>query len=97
MSCLILTFGFCMLSNAVMRTKIYQASDTIFTRLDYGTYVDLMNTSKRPELGFTEVPDGIQEDRVVPFDDRRSIRRIVLRPEILLPTSQLPLDLKSNA
>jgi hypothetical protein len=49
--------------------------------LDYGTYVDLMNTSKRPDLGFVESEPG--EDFVVPFDDKRSIRRIILIEEIL--------------
>jgi hypothetical protein len=51
--------------------------------LDYGTYVDLMNTSKKPEMGFTELSVSTPEDFVVPFDDKRSIRRIVLDPEIL--------------
>src|SRR5581483_8878860 len=51
--------------------------------LDYGTYVDLMNTSKKPELGFTEQPSHNPEDFIVPFDDRRSIRRIILDPEVL--------------
>jgi hypothetical protein len=50
--------------------------------LDYGTYVDLINTKKAPELGFDEVT-GSEQDRVVPFDDKRSIRRIVLSPDIL--------------
>jgi len=49
--------------------------------LDYGTYVDLMNTSKRPDLGFSEMPSG--DDLIVPFDDRRSIRRIVLTADVL--------------
>jgi hypothetical protein len=50
--------------------------------LDYGTYVDLLNTTKQPELDFIEDredTDGI----VVPFDDKRSIRRIILSEEIL--------------
>ena len=50
--------------------------------LDYGTYVDLINTKTAPELGFEEVEDS-QHDRIVPFDDKRSIRRIILSPEIL--------------
>jgi hypothetical protein len=51
--------------------------------LDYGTYVDLMNTSKKPELGFTELPADSPEEFVVPFDDKRRIRRIILDPKIL--------------
>lgn len=52
--------------------------------LDYGTYVDLMNTSKRPDLGFeVAAENGHGEDFVVPFDDKRSIRRINLTREIL--------------
>ena len=51
--------------------------------LDYGTYVDLMNTSKKPELGF-EVREGVDEkEYLVPFDDKRSIRRIVLTRDTL--------------
>jgi hypothetical protein len=49
--------------------------------LDYGTYVDLIGTQRAPEDDFTE--DIHDEDTVVPFDDRRSIRRIILRPEHL--------------
>ncbi len=50
--------------------------------LDYGTYVDLINTKKAPELGFEEASTS-GDDRIVPFDDKRSIRRIILSPEIL--------------
>ena len=53
--------------------------------LDYGTYVDLKRTHAQPELEFPELPDGDDAERVVPFDDNRSIRRIVLSPEILGP------------
>jgi hypothetical protein len=52
--------------------------------LDYGTYVDLMGTSKAPQIefeGFSSETAGV--DVVVPFDDKRSIRRIVLREETL--------------
>ncbi|WIX01582.1 hypothetical protein QK899_13750 [Pseudomonas sp. AR5] len=49
--------------------------------IDYGTYVDLIGTSKQPQLGFLE--DCTETDIVVPFDDKRSIRRIILRQEIL--------------
>jgi hypothetical protein len=50
--------------------------------LDYGTYVDLMNTSRKPDLGF-ESFDGDEQEYVVPFDDKRSIRRIILTADIL--------------
>jgi len=45
--------------------------------LDYGTYVDLMNTSKEPQIELLELDEEVP-DFVVPFDDKRSIRRIVL-------------------
>ena len=54
--------------------------------LDYGTYVDLIGTSKQPQLTLydtVEESDGI----VVPFDDKRSIRRIILTEQILEPNS----------
>ena len=50
--------------------------------LDYGTYVDLLNTTKQPELDFIEEREDFEEI-VVPFDDKRSIRRIILTEEIL--------------
>jgi hypothetical protein len=55
--------------------------------LDYGTYVDLLNTSKRPQMGFefNENPDP--NEFVVPFDDKRSIRRIILSETTLAPPS----------
>lgn len=59
--------------------------------LDYGTYVDLMNTSKRPDIGFTEQATNVGEEFIVPFDDKRSIRRITLDPEILNFDVQLKL------
>lgn len=48
--------------------------------IDYGTYVDLLGTTKEPELDLVEREEP---DVVVPFDDKRSIRRIVLHPEVL--------------
>jgi hypothetical protein len=59
--------------------------------LDYGTYVDLKRTKSEPKdfelesegsehMGFGE-PNG--EERVVPFADKRSIRRVILHPSIL--------------
>ena len=52
--------------------------------LDYGTYVDLLNTSKQPDLNLFDGDSSLDgADVIVPFDDKRSIRRIVLREEIL--------------
>ena len=45
--------------------------------LDYGTYVDLLGTSKQPSPDFTTDRLG-EKEFVVPFDDKRSIRRIIL-------------------
>ncbi len=45
--------------------------------LDYGTYVDLIGTVKQPELEFQEF-NVENSEIVVPFDDKRSIRRIIL-------------------
>lgn len=50
--------------------------------LDYGTYVDLKRTQSQPELDMLVVDDATEE-RIVPFDDKRSIRRIILDPVIL--------------
>jgi hypothetical protein len=52
--------------------------------LDYGTYVDLLNTSKEPQLEL-QADSTESADTVVPFDDKRSIRRIVLTEAILEP------------
>lgn len=41
--------------------------------LDYGTFVDLMYTSKKPELGFEAEENRSPDDFIVPFDDKRSI------------------------
>lgn len=51
--------------------------------LDYGTYVDLINTSRQPEINFMDGDAGSSDDFVVPFDDKRSIRRIVLSEQNL--------------
>jgi hypothetical protein len=58
--------------------------------LDYGTYVDLIGTQKAPTGDFTEELTATDEDTVVPFDDRRSIRRIILRPEQLSGNGESP-------
>jgi len=54
--------------------------------IDYGTYVDLIGTSKEPQLElelFEESGSGKDNEVVVPFDDKRSIRRIILDESIL--------------
>ena len=50
--------------------------------LDYGTYVDLKNTTKQPEIDYIENREE-SDEIIVPFDDNRSIRRIVLTEDIL--------------
>jgi hypothetical protein len=47
-------------------------------KIDYGCYVDLVNTSQAPR-GLFETEDGLFVE--VPRDDYRSIRRAILRPE----------------
>jgi hypothetical protein len=49
--------------------------------IDYGAYVDLLGTSKEPELDL--LLERNDAEIVVPFDDKRSIRRIVLNRDIL--------------
>lgn len=49
-------------------------------KIDYGCYVDLINTAKEPSLLFEINNQQVQE---VPEDDYRSIRSAVLRPEML--------------
>lgn len=49
--------------------------------LDYGTYVDLIGTSKEPQMDLFK--RSIDEEVVVPFDDKRSIRRIILDESVL--------------
>ena len=51
--------------------------------LDYGTYVDLLGTKKAPQIDLSE--DKSSSDIVFPFDDKRSIRRIILDPAFLDP------------
>ncbi|WP_213807541.1 hypothetical protein [Granulicella sp. dw_53] len=62
--------------------------------LDYGTYVSLLGTSKSPE-GF-EDKSVVDADFVVPFDDRRSIRRIILTSEVLHPGEQLLFTVEAS-
>ena len=49
--------------------------------LDYGCYVELKNTQREPQ-GYDEFT-GSAEELVVPFDDNRSIRRIIVPRELL--------------
>jgi hypothetical protein len=59
--------------------------------LDYGTYVDLLNTSKRPIDAVTLPEHEADDEFIVPFDDKRSIRRIILSSDILdQPSRALP-------
>jgi hypothetical protein len=52
--------------------------------LDYGTFVDLIQTKRQPELDLRlALSDDADHDRVVPFNDRRSIRRVIVSPELL--------------
>lgn len=52
--------------------------------LDYGTYVDLLSTNKMPEFEFVDPEFREKDDHfIVPFDDKRSIRRIILTKDIL--------------
>lgn len=52
-------------------------------KIDYGCYVDLINTTKAPE-GLFQTDDEIFTE--VPHDDYRSIRRAILDPNALMPT-----------
>lgn len=56
--------------------------------LDYGTYVDLLTTKKEPEIEMIEAENG--DERIVPFDDKRSIRRIILSEDDLRPADENP-------
>jgi len=47
--------------------------------LDYGTYVELLGTSKQPAMEYILGNSG--PECIVPFDDKRSIRRIILSRE----------------
>jgi hypothetical protein len=49
--------------------------------IDYEAYVVLIGTSKEPDLDLQV--DCIGPDLIVPFEDKRSIRRIVLDQSIL--------------
>lgn len=71
----LVTRGYADKDNPGLRYNIYT--------LDYGTYVNLLGTVKSPQ-GF-EDSAIVDPEFVVPFDDRRSIRRIVLTRDVLYP------------
>ena len=51
-------------------------------KIDYGCYVELATTTWMPKGLFgDEVLDALVKDTEVPWDDYRSIRRAILRPE----------------
>ena len=50
--------------------------------IDYDAYVDLIGTSKEPDLDLQV--DCIGPDLIVPFEDKQNIRRIVLDQSILI-------------
>jgi hypothetical protein len=50
-------------------------------KIDYGCYVDLINTTKAPE-GLLQKDDDTYTE--VPHDDYRSIRRAILDPDALI-------------
>lgn len=51
--------------------------------MDYGCYVALRNTNTGPDETLFYQPDETKYDDLVPLDDRRSIRRVVVTPEDL--------------
>ncbi|TIV60291.1 hypothetical protein [Mesorhizobium sp.] len=57
-------------------------------KIDYGCYVDMINTAKAPLALFeASLDEGDDEPVEVPKDDYRSIRRAILKPEMILPVS----------
>jgi hypothetical protein len=48
-------------------------------KIDYGCYVDLINTAKMPQGLFEAAEDADEQFVEVPKDDYRSIRRAILR------------------
>jgi hypothetical protein len=61
--------------------------------LDYGTYVDLLATKSAPEGFINSESENNDPDLIVPFDDKRSIRRVILGDEVLQVTKQRELPL----
>ncbi len=70
----IISKGYSDRDNPGLRYNIYT--------LDYGTYVELLQTQRQPELDL-ELGEAPGEERVVPFDDKRSIRRVIVHADIL--------------
>ena len=70
----------------ITRTKTIQVFATTSTRWTTELYVDLLGTSKQPELALVE--RAVSEEFAVPFDDKRSIRRIVLDETVLAVQSR---------
>lgn len=56
-------------------------------KIDYGCYVDLINTTRAPEGLFQMDDDSFTE---VPHDDYRSIRRAILDPNALISIGATP-------
>jgi hypothetical protein len=59
-------------------------------KIDYGCYVDLINTAKAPEGLFEAENEGFIE---VPRDDYRSIRRAILLPQDIPALTSVADDL----
>jgi hypothetical protein len=51
--------------------------------LDFGAYVELLGTSRAPERDLRDLDEIKSDDVILPFDDRRAMRRVILRPELL--------------
>ncbi len=51
--------------------------------LDFGAYVELLGTARAPERDLRDVNEIKSDDVIMPFDDRRAMRRVILRPELL--------------
>lgn len=51
--------------------------------LDFGAYVELLGTARAPERDLRDRNEIKSDDVIMPFDDRRAMRRVILRPELL--------------
>ncbi|MBU0583016.1 MAG: ATP-binding protein [Alphaproteobacteria bacterium] len=58
-------------------------------KIDYGCYVDMINTAKAPTALFSAIDDSSGDEELVevPKDDYRSIRRAILKPEMIVSGS----------
>jgi hypothetical protein len=52
--------------------------------IDYGAYVQLLDTARRPDISFRQIDGKPTPEWVVPFDDQRALKRIVLTEESLV-------------